>query len=227
MKLFIDSNVIIGYCIEIDYWQYYAENLMKNENIYWSTTVKGESEYKLEKLIKTYSNFFNQIKEDLDKEIISKTEFIKLVKSIEYINNKKVPFEQENLANLVWTKGGWLDDVNSIELNENLNLISQGLKKKMYRNYNYCDEMLNLYERQFKAEYIQLVKRLEELKRGNREIHSPDSEILVDCHDLSLSQNLDMGFITSDGDIVYFKKEIKKMTNIKDIIYLKNVHRYT
>ena len=54
MNLFVDTNVIIGYCIEVDYWHHYAKAMMNNDNIYWSTTVKTESKGKLKELSKTY-----------------------------------------------------------------------------------------------------------------------------------------------------------------------------
>ena len=100
------------------------------------------------------------------------------------------------------------------------------MNRTIFGNFNYCNDVLNLYDRKYNPEYSQLVKRLERLKRENREIHYPDSEIIVDCHDLTISQKIDIISVSSDGDIIYFKNEIKEMTNIKDIVYLKNASPY-
>ena len=200
--------------------------LFNNENLYWSTTVQEESSRKINKLRNTYHRFFILIEDDLNETYISKKEFFELVQSIKYINNEKIQFQRKNLAKYIWTRGGWLEETNIQDLIENLNHIQYGLKKTMLQNFNFCEETLNLYERNSESDYAILIKDLESLKNGKKRIHYPDSEILVDCHDLSVVNNLDIVFISSDGDIIFFKKEIKKMTNIKDLVFLKNAQFY-
>ena len=201
MNLFLDTNVIIGYCIEIDHWYHYAEKLFNNENLYWSTRVKEESDKKLRQLRGTYNRFFILIEEGLNEDYITEEEFFDVVQSIKCIGNKKVSFNTKDLAGHIWTKGGWFEGTSTKNLIEILDSILFGIKITMNQNFKYCNETLNLYERNYDPNYLKLENDLKSLKEGIRKIHSPDNKILVDCHDLSLSKHLNMVFITGDGDI--------------------------
>lgn len=66
MNRFLDTNVIVGYCISLDPWAYYSKKALKKEgNHYWSTTVKNESIKVIFEIMDNYENLFYKIKGEM------------------------------------------------------------------------------------------------------------------------------------------------------------------
>ncbi|MDO5850446.1 MAG: hypothetical protein Q4P14_04455 [Methanobacteriaceae archaeon] len=79
MDLFFDTNVVVGYSLDYDPWNYYAERLFdKFNSLYWSNTVEEETNAKIDKLLYLYSSFFNIVKDNLNKDYLTKNEFFKI-----------------------------------------------------------------------------------------------------------------------------------------------------
>lgn len=225
MNLFFDTNIIIGFAIEQDQWHYYSKRIFKNDNAkFFSTTVKTESKIKLGNLLLEYNEFFDQIKNNISKEHISKNEFLNIVTQIKYLNGNEVSINQENIAQMIWSDGAWFKEANALEIFNLLDDILDNLNETIFPNYKKCLSLMTLHVR--KNSYASLLNYLKTLKKEfNGEkliIHKPDNEIIIDAHDLALSEGIDLYFISSDKKLLRFSEEIKNSTAITDMFFVED-----
>lgn len=225
MNLFLDTNVIVGYSIEYDPWNYYSKRLFnKFDSFYWSNTVEEETNNVIDKILYFYSVFFDKIKDCLNKFEFNKSEFFKIFESITLIDGEKIPFKQQDLANFVWEDSGWYSKVSSSDICNTLDVILDNLNNDAFSNLEDCTSRLNPHNRVNK--YYDLLNNLKslEVKDRNNSIHSPDDYIILDAHDLAKNNNLSLMFITADLKLLAFSEDILKLTSIEDMISLEKAY---
>ena len=220
MNRFLDTNVIVGYCISLDPWAYYSKKALKsNDKIYWSVNVQIESKKKINELKKSYKIIFSEIKENLDyEEIITEKNFISLVKNLTLpqYNNKPINLNRENIAKNIWYEGGWYMDINQNEIIPILNDIELKINMDASNGFKKISQKLILHDR--KKQYNELLDKINNLKINKRRIHKPDNFIILDAHDLG--RNIQINFITSDKQLMAFKEILKEITEIDEMTYL-------
>ena len=222
-NVFFDTNIIIGYSLKLDPWHYFSKRLLnKFNNIYWSKTVEEEAKYKINNLLEHYERFFIDIVNNLNQEIIYKNEFLALVKEIKYIANKKVPFNQLKLAEILWEDGGWYEYVSSNILSSFIYDKIEELYSDVAKSFNKIQFLLKLHIRY--KQYLILLDNLKNLSISgiNHSIHSPDDYILLDAHDLALKINEDIIFISSDIKLLDFKEKIVEITKITSMYFIED-----
>lgn len=225
LNLFLDTNVIVGYSIECDPWNYYSKRLFdKFDSFYWSSTVEEETNCVIDKLLYFYSVFFDKVKDCLNQFEFNKSEFFKIFESVTHVDGKKIPFKQRDLASLVWEDGGWYSKVSSSTICDTLDVILDNLNNDAFINLEDCTSRLNPHIRVNK--YHDLLNNLRslEVKDGNNSIHSPDDYIVLDAHDLAKNDNLFLMFVTADLKLLAFSEDILKLTNIKDMVFLEKAY---
>ena len=218
--MFLDSNIIIGFSIEVDPWNYYSKRIFEiDKPKFYSTTVKAESKVKIRDLLFQYNLFFYLIKRDIPKDYITENEFLKIVTQIKHINGKEFSFDQENIAGMIWSEGAWFKEANSLEIFKLLDDILDDINETTFPNFKKCIASMNLHER--KNSYLGLLNYLKTLKKEHHGetimIHHPDDEIILDAHDLASSKGIDLFFISSDKKLLRFSEEIKNITSITDM----------
>ena len=100
-----------------------------------------------------------------------------------------------------------------------LNLISPFIRsferEIMKRRRNF--ESVVLYYHKRKKKCSDLFKKLE-----NNNVHYPDNCIILDAHDLSLNENINLEFITTDDKLITNVNNIISSLNINKFHYLKD-----
>ena len=225
MDLFFDTNIIIGYSIDIDFWNYYAERLFNDEvNLYWSETVKTESEEKINELILLYNGFFTKIKEELSNGNISKNQLKDISKKIKKIDDKEIKIDSSKIAELIWNSTGGYETIETFKIMNTLDKYRENINKITLPRYNYCQKMLKLHNRTNK--YPQLISQIQSLRKGNEIVHGPDDEIIIDCHDLAHTKKISVSFVSSDKKLLKFKEEILELTKIYNMLLIDEAYHY-
>ena len=229
MDSFLDSNVIIGYSLYLDPWHKYAQNVFEKENnAYWSKTVKKESENKIIEKMNIYNSFFIELKYNLQNIIdnfgqciISKEEFFSILLKIP--NNEISMQNKKRIGESIWREGGWYDEVNIQELLKIISRIKIMLNSTSEINYNHCLEKLILHFRN--KQYKNILESFNNLSVRNSYIflHYPDNMIILDAHDLA-SNDIDLEFITSDKKLLKFKKSILELTKINKMTFIGDIN---
>ncbi len=221
MNYFLDTNVIVGYTLNYDMWNRYAKKIFeKNEDKYWSTTVKYESEGKIFKLEYCYDYFFTSLIKLIEEDQhIKKESFFTMAKNIEL--PLKCGIDKINIAKTIWYDGGWYEDANSNDLLILLEKSRFQIHKDINREFQTCQSKLILHQRCEK--YYELFDQIASLKIADsrKKIHKEDNLILLDAHDLGYE--IKINFISSDYELLQFKELIKEITEIDEMTYLKDL----
>ena len=170
--------------------------------------------------------FFIEIKSSISADYISKKEFFRILSQIDYINGKELSFNQRKIADMIWTDGGWFKEARICELFNLLDLILDNMNETVFMHYEKCNVLLKFYVRE--KDYDSLLsdlKSLNEFFKGKlNTVHHPDDKIILDAHDLALSRNLDLYFITADKKLLRFSEDILNLTEIKDMLFVEDAY---
>ena len=227
LNLFFDTNVIVGYLIGIDPWHYFSLRVFNiDKSKYWSYYVKDESRNVLKRLLLEYNGFFSQIKDSILVDFISKKEFFRNLSEINYVDGQEVSFDQERIADLIWSEGGWYKQARTCELFNLLDSILEDMNETVFPNFENCNVLLKFHQR--KNDYKTLLSDLDSLKEcfnGKlNTVHNPDDKIILDAHDLALSKNFDLYFITADKKLLRFSEDILNLTNLKGMFFVEDAY---
>lgn len=224
MHIFVDTNIIIGYSLELDLWNFSSERLLnKYESFYWSNTVKDEVLCKIDNLLTSYNKFFVNIEDSLIEGFITKDKFFSIVNDISFLNNEN-DLDKRKLASYIWDDGGWFEDANSKEIIQVLNTILDKLNEDAFPRFNICEEKGFLYLRDNDTNYFALLNTLHSFRvdDGTNRIHPPDDEIVIDAHDLAKTKNLSLIFVTTDKKLLEFSEKILSVTNLENMLFVDN-----
>lgn len=108
--------------------------------------------------------------------------------------------------------------INVCKVQHLLNRISRFIRsfERGIKNRRADFERKVIYHSKRNKKYPKLLKELE-----NNNIHYPDYCIILDAHDLSLTENLDLEFITADNKMAINANNIIGLLNIQKFHYLK------
>ena len=88
--------------------------------------------------------------------------------------------------------------------------------KRGIKNRRFDFERKVIYHSKRSKKYSKLLKELD-----NNNIHYPDNCIILDAHDISLNDNLDLEFVTADNNMIINANNILNLLNIQKFHYLK------
>lgn len=213
MPLFFDTNVPVGYIFKWDPWHTFANNAFKTKDSkYWSETVENETNYKLNKLKRKYSELLLCICHKLkhSEGFFKKDDIIKWVNSFK-INNLKHK-KRVLVIESIWATEGFGYEESCDKILNSFSRIKMDFDSDVYSRKKKFSSNVHLHKRM--KRYSKIKKELEE------KIHQPDLDIFLDAHDLCFIHN-DLEFITSDynpENIAY----VKSKTRIHEIIDLES-----
>lgn len=226
MNYFLDTNVKIGYVFCTDPWNDESVKLLENDDIfYYSRCVENEFNKKYIFILKEQKNFFNSLKDELEdlsndfislKELKLKSQIIPLKRDFE--ENKK-----DKISELLWKvsrpKHEFNDDLRTdvCSVNNLLMYIGKfirGFERKLIERKNYFELKVIFHNRDEK--YMDLNERLL-FEVG---VHYPDNCIVLDAHDLSLTECINLEFITADGNMINCVNEMIDLLCIDKFHYL-------
>lgn len=229
MNYFLDTCVEIGYVFCTDKWYDKSEKLFDNYNsLYYSFCVNKEFTKKYNNFLKGQKNLFYALRDDLKKDdpnkLISLERLIiksKLVSLQREIDEEK----KEKSAKIFWkyteSKHEYDNDLNIhvCKIKYLLNKISafiMSFEKGINRRRNIFECNVIMYPKRT-DEYPNLYKKLDDSN-----VHYPDNCIVLDAHDLSLKDQIDLEFITADNKMVINVNKVSELLNIKKFHYLEN-----
>ena len=85
----------------------------------------------------------------------------------------------------------------------------RGFKRKIIDRLRNFQSQVIEYEKRYEK-YMDLNERLLDM-----EIHYPDNCIILDAHDISLNDNLDLEFVTADNNMIINANNILNLLNIQ------------
>ena len=230
MNCFLDTNVKIGYVFCTDPWNDKSEHLFNmNHTFYISPSVKKEFNKKYNQILKKQKNFLYSLRDELNNANPLKTLSLNELTLKSMIIELKRDFD-ENLKKEI-VKVLWKGCASKHKYDSKLKTDVCTIKVLL----SYIRKFLRIFERQlinrlntFIREVIECEKRDKEYndlnkKLLNARIHYPDSEIILDAHDLSLKDNLILKFISADKKMIKNVKTVIDMLNIDKFYYLKEI----
>lgn len=230
MNCFLDTNVKIGYVFCTDPWNDKSEHLFNmNHTFYISPSVKKEFNKKYNQILKKQKNFLYSLRDELNNENQLKTLSLNELTLKSMIIELKRDFD-ENLKKEI-VKVLWKGCASKHEYDSKLKTDVCTIKALL----SYIRKFLRIFEGQltnrlntFKRKVIECEKRDKEYndlnkKLLNARIHYPDSEIILDAHDLSLKDNLILKFISADKKMIKNANTVIDMLNIDKFYYLKEI----
>lgn len=224
MNYFLDTNVELGYVFCTDPWNDKSEHLFDKEGTFYiSYCVSREFDKKYNDILKKQMNFLYSLRNELEIEDSSKKLSLKNLKIKSLIIELKRNFDdnlKEEIIEVLWKRCGNKHIFDS-ELEEYVCTVKDLLIyiKKFIRGFK---GKLIARRRFFKSVVIECEKRIKTYSDLNDKllnqigIHFPDNFIILDAHDLSLNDGIDLYFISAD------KKMIKKANNILNLLSIEN-----
>ncbi|MDO5848110.1 MAG: hypothetical protein Q4P18_01095 [Methanobrevibacter sp.] len=204
MNSFVDTNVPISYCFNLDPFNRKSETIFKKyQNIYWSNTVLNEFKKTLNNkknaLRKFYTEFLIHLKkcshfyEHQIEEYISSLKMSK--KSLKHFKTSLILFWQiyieERFPQIEMVKRSVED------LLIELNIIPYKNRKKLIEIIKTTPKRIESYEN--------LLNKINELG-----VHYPDNEILLDAYDFNMNYCKALDFITFDLKCYEAASEIRE-----------------
>ncbi|MDR1721683.1 MAG: hypothetical protein LBR24_01380 [Methanobrevibacter sp.] len=219
MVFFFDTNVCIGYIFKWDPWHSKSNELFsKDENSYWSQTVKEEVFNLFNKLVEVYLNFLDNLKKEIinhNIDVFKINDLLKLANKVTIQKNRQKDMINKNIiVNSIWDENGWYE-VTKDDLVHYLDKILIDYIKIHFEKFNKCGNALVLTSK---------TDNYEDLKNIfiNDNLHYPDWQICLDAHDLACKiENL--VFVTADYDLIKCLEPILSKTNITSILKLDNL----
>lgn len=230
MNCFLDTNVKIGYVFCTDPWNDKSEHLFNmNHRFYISPSVKKEFNKKYNHILKNQKTFLYSLRNELNEENPSKKLSLKDLKIKSIIIELKRDFDENlkrEIVEVLW-KGCASKHEYDSKLKVDVCTIKDLLTyiKKFMRGF---EGKLITRVTTFQREVIECEKRDKEYsdlneKLLNAGIHYPDSEIILDAHDLSLKDNLILNFISADNEMIKNVNTVIGVLNIDKFYYLKEI----
>lgn len=232
MNYFLDTNVKLGYVFCTDPWNDNSISVFNNNDfLYDSKEVYREFNRKYHYFLNEQKHFFYGLKDVLELDNSSKEISLKdlLVKAWtvnlkhEFDDNKK-----ESCVKTFWKfcrnlKGlnNDLDDI-VFKINDIINYISRFLmgfeRGVLNRKLQY--ELKVMCHSKRTMDYEEIYDKLIESN-----VHNPDTFIILDAHDLSITDSIVLDFITGDYDMIQNLNEIINCLNINKFHYLKDFNQ--
>lgn len=228
MNYFLDTCVELGYVFCTDPWNDKSVKVFdETDYLHYSYCVDREFDKKYHEFLKEQKNLFYSLRDELKIEnpdkllsldtLILKSKIIPLKR--DFNENKK-----EKCVEIFWefckAKHEYDVDlkINVCKVQHLLNRISRFIRsfERGIKNRRADFERKVIYHSKRNKKYPKLLKDLE-----NNNIHYPDYCIILDAHDLSLTENLDLEFITADNKMAINANNIIGLLNIQKFHYLK------
>lgn len=228
MNCFLDTNVKIGYVFCTDPWNDKSEHLFNmNHTFYISPNVRKEFNKKYNHILKNQKNFLYSLRDELNEENPSKTLSLKDLKIKSIIIGLKRDFDENLKKEIVEVL--WKGCASKHKYDSNLKVDVCTIKdlltyiRKFLRGF---EIHLNRRLTTFQREVIECEKRNKEYNDLNKKlldsgIHYPDSDIILDAHELSLKDNIVLKFISADNEMIENANNIIDVLNIDKFYYLK------
>lgn len=228
MDYFLDTCVELGYVFCTDPWNDKSVKVFdNNDHLHYSYCVNKEFEKKYNGFLKEQKNFFYALKEELKIEdpnkyitlenLILKSKIIFLKRDFD--ENKKA-----KCIEILWEFCESKHEYNAslktpvCKAKYLLNLISRfimSFEREIGNRRNNFERKV-IYHTKRENEYPELYDKLQ-----NNNVHYPDNCIVLDAHDLSLNENIDLEFITSDNNLSINANNVISFLNIRKFHYLK------
>ncbi|AKJ39293.1 hypothetical protein [Methanosarcina barkeri] len=215
MKLFLDTNVLLGYTFKIDDWNSQSLHVIDSEfEKYSSYNVKREFEKKYRDKVQIANSELDEI-------------FIKIRRKSN-IDTKKVisilnkHYLQPSITYL------WEADLSTRDrdaLLSKLREIKRGCDFELIKNKSTIQRCITFVDRGEKR-YDEIYQKL--IENGLMWANFSDGYIVIDAHHVGLTiTEGNLYLVTGDKqDIVNRKESIVEFTSIHDIIYLGDFHIY-
>lgn len=230
MNYFLDTCVGLGYVFCTNPWNDKSEHLFNKEaTFYISYCVGKELNKKYNDILKQQKNFLYTLRDKLENESPSKTLTLTNLKTISVTIGLQRDFDdnlKEEAVQVLW-KRCKTKHVYDSQLKEEVCSIKELLKyiKKFIRGFEIkvTSRLLD-----FKREVIETEKRnnsyndLNEKLLNDVEIHYPDNCIILDAHDLSLKDGINLNFISADKKMIENVRDIAALLSIDNFYYLKD-----
>lgn len=222
--IFLDNNILIGYCFKQDDQKPYSENALDcNASKYWSKSVLKEfNRVKIRKLDEL-SGFLCRVSsflKDLSKDL-SMLELSRLISTLGYesFNENSIKI----IINDIWDNGNF-EETEPIEtIIKYLKDYYRVFKKEVAGNEKRCRDALEYHERN--NNFPSHEKILKKCVDGRDNLINPeyDLDICLDAHDLVISKNINpLFFITDDRKLFACKDLIESNTKIREVCFLRD-----
>lgn len=230
MNCFLDTNVKIGYVFCTDPWNDKSEHLFNMSHAFYiSPNVRKEFNKKYNLILKNQKNFLYSLRNELNNNDPLKTLSLNDLKIKSITVGLKRDFDVNLKKEIVEVL--WKGCASKHEYDSNLKVDVCTIKDLL----TYIRKFLRGFEKQlinrlntFIREVIECEKRDNEYndlneKLLNAGIHYPDSEIILDAHELSLKDNIILKFISADKEMIENANSVIDVLNINKFYYLKEI----
>lgn len=226
MKLFLDTNVIIGFIFSLDPLNKVSNKLNLNKNVlYYSFHVKKEVNKIFNVKNYSYLQFLTKIEKEIDKypdsNIISRETILEQIRKYDDIKslNKK---GMREAFETIWIDLGFTENqevyVVKIKLRE---FINEFESKTFMNKNNICDKLKYIAKHQQK--YNELNEIIDKLDI-KRYLHDEDKNILFDVHEFcEENPQIKMYFVSWDKNFINAISKLKNEIKIYDFISIKDV----
>lgn len=228
MHYFLDTCVELGYVFCTDPWNDKSVKVFDdNDYLHYSYCVDKEFDKKYKGFLKEQKNLFYSLRDELKIENPDKTLSLDTLILKSQIINLKRDFNEdkkEKCVEIFWEfckpKHEYDADlkVDVCKVQDLLNHISRFIRsfERGIKNRRFDFERKVIYHPKRSKKYSRLLKELD-----NNNIHYPDNCIILDAHDISLNDNLDLEFVTADNNMIINANNILNLLNIQKFHYLK------
>ncbi|MDR2545051.1 MAG: hypothetical protein LBD03_05840 [Methanobrevibacter sp.] len=223
MAFFFDTNVCLGYIFKWDPWYTKSKELFKkDEDNYWSETVKKEVYDVFNNLLYEYVIFLDNLKHEIinhNINLFKKNDLIKLSNNVSVQKTHGKDMINKNIIiNSIWDENGWFE-VTKDDLSKYLNKLFINFNKIHFEGYDKCNECLILTPKNDNYEDLKNIFLI-------NNIHFPDWQICLDAHDLA-SKIEDLVFVTADYSLIKSLEPLLNETNIMNILKLGHCKKFS
>lgn len=226
MDLFLDTNVLIGYCFPDDRW--HTESgvvLRKPGHFHTSETVISEFDYRFREKIASTSERIGRHVADFKRylletglpEELDVMRIVKLQAAVQQYRGYPIQIKRCFLELLEDLKPMCNRDL----LFERLDRLPMDLEGSSFRNRRTVTSLLVVHRRS--EEYPSIRGRLSDILKDHPNVEN-DISILLDAHDLALQRQIAvLVFVTGDKKhFVDYKDEILQEIQVNDIVDLRH-----
>lgn len=224
MNYFLDTNVKIGYVFCTDPWNDESVKLLESGNVFYnSNCVEKEFNKKYDYIIKEQKNFFYSLRDELKEsstQVLSLKD-LKIKSQMIYLERDFEENKKDNISKVLWKvsqpKHEYDDDLKTdvcsvYNLLKYIGKFIRGFERKLMERRSYYESEVMFHNMDEK--YMDLNERL----LFGCDVHYPDNCIVLDAHDLSLTDCIDLEFISTDRNM------IESVTEMIDVLCIDKFH---